>query len=147
MTRNLDLYKELYGDKVPKRRYSQRSTKTPVYVPTEKEDAKKLIQWAYTQPILKDVILHIPNEGQRHPWQGRELNLIGMRAGVSDFFIPVPRGGYHGLWVELKRQARSTVSDLQQAWLDKMLALDYAAHVAYGFDDAKKIISNYLVLV
>jgi hypothetical protein len=143
--RYLHLVGQLYGNsKPPNSLKVKRSTTTTGLVPTEKEDAKKLIQWAYTQPLIRDLIIHIPNEGKRTAWEGRSLALMGLRAGVSDFFLPLPRGRFHGAWLELKRAKGGRLSDVQQDWINKMLKLDYAAYVAYGFDDAVKMLEEYL---
>lgn len=111
---------------------------------TEAEETIALIDWAKHHPILQDIIVHIPNEAKRTPQLGRYLKRIGMRAGVSDILIPYPTQKYHGLWIEMKRKKKYTIKDEQRYWIDKMNQLGYLAVIALGFDDAKKIIEDYL---
>lgn len=95
-------------------------------------------------PQIADIIIHIPNEGKRTPWEGKLLQRMGLRRGVSDFFIPLPRRCSHGLWIELKPMAGRKPSIEQLLWIDKMRALDFEAHVAYGWIEAKMFIESYL---
>lgn len=76
--------------------------------------------------------------------EGAYLVKIGLRKGVSDFFLPLPRKNLHGLWIELKRTKKAKVSKEQLAWLDKMNSLGYAAHIAYGWVHAMNIVCAYL---
>lgn len=48
-------------------------------------------------------VVHIPNEGKRSERYGAELKRLGMRKGFPDLFIPQSKKGYHGLFIELKR--------------------------------------------
>lgn len=112
-------------------------------VATEYQHAKAYIHWCMLNPLLRDVVIHIPNEGKRSTHGGYGLKLIGLRPGVSDFFIPVPVDPYHGLWLELKTvKGRLTVPQCE--WIAKMKVRSYAAYVAYGWDEAKTITEEYL---
>lgn len=114
--------------------------------PTETQEHIALMDWVNLHPVLKRLMIHIPNEGKRSPWLGAKLKRMGLRKGVSDFFLPFPRSKYHGLWIELKRDAKSAKTPEQIEWIDYMKALDYAAHFAYGFESAQSIILDYLKL-
>ena len=75
--------------------------------------------------------------------------------GYPDLFIAYPSKGYHGLFIELKK-------DISEVWRKDMIMvssshireqaavlqylnnLDYKATFAFGFDHAKKIIDEYL---
>lgn len=54
-----------------------------------------------------EMIYHIPNEGKRK--NGAKLKRIGLRKGVPDLCMPVPRMGFHGNLkkIALKRQVKS----------------------------------------
>lgn len=43
----------------------------------------------------------------------------GLKAGVPDLFWPVARGGYHGMFIELK-VGRNQLSPEQQTWIDRL---------------------------
>ncbi len=46
---------------------------------------------------------HIPNGGERNLAVAGKLKAEGVKAGVWDLFLPLPRGGYHGLYIEMKK--------------------------------------------
>jgi len=87
----------------------------------------------------------IPNGGHRNKATAARLKREGVLPGVCDIHLPVPRGIYHGLWIELK------VGDNQptkaQCWfMAEMKKHGYFACVARGFEDARQIIELYLKL-
>lgn len=47
------------------------------------------------------MIYHIPNEGKRK--NGAKLKRIGLRKGIPDLCLPVPKMGFNGLYIELKK--------------------------------------------
>ena len=59
----------------------------------------------------------IPNGGHRHIQVARRLKAEGVKPGVPDICLPVPRGNWSGLYIELKT-ARGTVSKAQRGWLE-----------------------------
>ena len=87
----------------------------------------------------------IPNGGARHVAVGRKLKAEGVKRGVPDIFLPVARGRFHGLFVEMKT-ATGVVSKEQDGWIDRLLYQGYAAHVCRGWDDARQMIERYLSL-
>lgn len=97
---------------------------------------------------LVPYVMHIPNEGKRNVWIGKQLKDMGMRPGVSDIFAAVPRGTYHGLWIELKakradgRYGKATIEQL--IFIDDMLHQGYQAKVCNGCDEAIRVLLEYL---
>lgn len=87
---------------------------------------------------------HSPNEGIRKPQYVVKLKRMGMSVGFPDFFIYEPRGGYHGLAIELKRRKCGRVTEEQKKCLKELSERGYYATVCYGFDDAKAVIDRYL---
>ena len=47
----------------------------------------------------------IPNGGNRNIVTATKLKAEGVKAGVPDLCLPVPRGGYHGMYLEMKKIA------------------------------------------
>lgn len=114
-------------------------------IATEFQECKAFFQWALLNPLIRDILIHIPNEGKRSLSTGSHYKLIGLRSGVSDYYLPLPsRKGHHGLWIELKRVSGSKTTDSQLKWIDKMRNLGYAAEIAYGAKQAIDIVIEYL---
>lgn len=105
-----------------------------------------LFQWAaYMQgqyPELK-LMYHIPNEGKRSRSTGARMKREGLKPGVPDICLPVPRGGFHGLYVEMK-VGRNKTTDNQDFWLEALKKQGYSTAVCYGWEAAAKVILKYL---
>lgn len=115
---------------------------------TEKQEQTALITRAYYHPITKDYLWASANGGSRHPWEGRSLKLQGVKAGIPDLFLAYPSGEFHGLFIELKRlkPKRGILTAEQIIMLNRLKKVGYAVHVAYGWEDAWKIIKSYLAI-
>ena len=77
---------------------------------------------------------------------GAMLNSMGRKKGVSDWLVMIPRGEYHGLFIELKRCHTGTISKEQNAFILHQESLCYRCVVAHGFRAALKAIEDYLNL-
>lgn len=62
-------------------------------------EQEAVIEWC---DIKRIPIVHIPNEGKRSAAYAARLKRMGLRPGFPDLFIPVVRGRYHGLFIEMK---------------------------------------------
>ena len=115
-------------------------------IPTEDEEQIWLFSWAalnmYRFPELR-LMYHIPNGGKRSKSEAVRFKAMGVKAGVSDIFLSVARGGYHGLYIELKAQD-GRVSVPQRDFLEDIKREGYAGFVAYSGEEAAQIIENYL---
>lgn len=116
-------------------------------LPTEDQEQAAVIQWRDLMvqqfPDLEDLI-HIPNGGLRSKSEAVRFKRLGVRPGVSDLFLPAPRGKYHGLWIEMKRQKGGKLSPDQKDWLDRMNRKGYLAVRADGAEEACEILYRYL---
>lgn len=90
------------------------------------------------------MLFAIPNWfGTRTARQGARAKAEGRRKGVPDLCLPVPKGRYHGLFIEMKAGTnRATVE--QRAWLDALQKLGYYANVCVGWETAREEITAYL---
>ena len=128
---------------------SARRTSAKMQLPVASEDTEQicLMRWARASsaamPELK-MLVHIANERKCTPAQGQRLREMGVRKGMPDLFLFVPRGSYHGLAVEMKRTRGGVVSDEQREMLAALEAMGYAASVARGWEQASDIISDYI---
>ena len=66
----------------------------------------------------------------------------GMLSGVPDLFLPVPKNGYHGLFIEMKSE-KGRLSTNQTFFLSKVELLGYKIAVCYSANEAIKTIENY----
>lgn len=67
----------------------------------------------------------------------------GMLSGVPDLFLPVPKNGFHGLYIEMKSE-KGRVSVSQSRFLSVTNELGYQSIVCYSSEDAIKKINEYL---
>lgn len=113
----------------------------------EDEHQAALFRWAGLMqrqwPELR-WLHHVPNGGLRSPRTAARLQRQGVRKGVPDICLPVPRRGYHGLYCELKRPGRHSVSPAQREWLQALAEHGYFAVVAVGWEEARAQIVGYL---
>lgn len=118
-----------------------------VSVPTESVEQQCLFRWAAFQigryPELK-LLYHVPNGGSRKKSEAGRFKAEGVKAGVPDLCLPVARGCYHGLYIELKRLKHSKTSEDQKAWLAQLTEQRYCAVVCKGWEAAAKVITEYL---
>lgn len=125
----------------------RRMQKNKMPVPTEAQEQMTLFSWAAMQsgkyPEL-NLLYHVPNGGSRHKAEAGRLRAEGVKAGVPDLCLPVARGQYHGLYIELKRQRGGRTSDHQSEWLDALSAQGYKAALCYGWEQAAGTIIEYL---
>jgi hypothetical protein len=100
-------------------------------------------------PQFAHLLIHIPNGGSRkNAYEGYRLKRQGVKAGVSDLFLPVARGGFFGLWIEFKAEPPfdAAVSTSQKEWISEMLGQGYQACVRMGSNAALATLSAYLKL-
>lgn len=114
---------------------------------TESQEQQLLFEWAALSagrwPELA-LMYHIPNGGSRSKSEAGRFRAEGVKAGVPDICLPAARGGYHGLYIELKRIKGSRVSTAQQGWIAALRDQGYYACVCKGWDDAAHVIKKYL---
>ncbi|KVP40111.1 hypothetical protein WJ87_04730 [Burkholderia ubonensis] len=131
---------------VPKKARPSRARKNEA---EGEEQAQLIKQFRAEYPDIGELLIHIPNGGYRkNAFEGWRLKEQGVRAGVSDLFLPVARGGFFGLWIEFKAAPPNdaAVSDKQKEWVELMQAQGYSAHVCLGVAAAMKVLAEYLAL-
>jgi len=112
----------------------------------EHEEQAALFQWAsYSKAKYPELrwMFAVPNGGYRPVQVAKKLRAEGVKAGVPDIFLPVPIGGYHGLWIEMKYGTNKPTSE-QEDWLEYLGKAGYMAVVCYGWDKAKDVVLEYL---
>lgn len=88
-------------------------------------------------------LLAIPNGGQRSAREGARLKAEGVKAGVSDLLLPLRRGGFAGLWLEMKAPGEKP-NPRQRAWIERMRLAGYRAEWRDDWQKAAQVITDYL---
>jgi hypothetical protein len=121
--------------------------KDPKMLPSEGQEQATLFSWARMMegryPELR-LMFHVPNGGGRSKAEAGRFKMEGVKAGVPDIFLPVPRGNFHGMFVEMKKRKGGKVSAEQKVWISELNAQGYYAVVACGWDEASSCIIDYL---
>lgn len=119
-------------------------------VATEREEQTALFAWARVlqrkHPELRWLYASMNGLAASSKGEAQRAKAAGMKAGVPDISLPVPSGGYFGLYIELKRKngERFDLSTNQLDWLQGLKNNGYRAEVAFGWEHAKNIILDYL---
>lgn len=117
-----------------------------------KEDGHQyaLLLWSQ-QPSVRArypelcMLYHVENERRCTPQQAARRKRMGVKRGVPDLCLPVQRGGYAGLYLELKKPG-GRLSESQQWWQEHLELQGYRAAVCYGWEEARKCLEKYLNL-
>lgn len=113
---------------------------------TEHDHQSALIRWANIQKAVipeLGLLYAIPNGGKRHIGTARKLKAEGVKSGVPDLNLPVPRQGCHGFFIEMKAD-KGKVSPAQKDWIDALIKQGYRVDVCYGWEAAKAALIDYL---
>lgn len=119
---------------------------------TEHEEQVNVFRWAgdcasygiYPELALMFAIPNVSYGGTRRDlFRGMKLKAEGRKAGVPDIFLPVPRGDYCGLFVEMKKIG-GAVNAIQKDWIKELNEQGYLAIVCYGCQEAIAEIEKYL---
>lgn len=118
------------------------------YKSCEEIEQINLFRWAeFAERIYPELKLmyHVPNEGKRSASTGSRLKQAGLKPGVPDIVLPVARGGYIGLYIELK-YGRNKATENQKMWLRELRDQRHLTSVCYGWEQAKDLIESYMKL-
>lgn len=107
---------------------------------TEAQEQRAVVEYL---DWLKVPYYHVPNERKCSPQQGAQLKRLGVKAGVPDICIPVPMGGYHALYIEMKSKT-GRASMPQRQWIRTLRRYGNYADICYGADEAIALISHYM---
>lgn len=115
----------------------------------ELSEQQAVIEWCEWHsgryPELKS-IFHITNEGKRSIAGGAQLKKAGLKSGVPDLCLPCAHGGYHALYIEMKKDGSCKPTEKQKEWIDLLYQQGNFAVVCNSADDAIEIIKAYTSL-
>jgi hypothetical protein len=114
-------------------------------------EAIALMTWwsleANRRKIDQRLLIHIPNEGRvGGPGQmraGYKKKLEGLRAGTPDYVLCIPKGEWHGFWLEIKSK-NGRVSPMQDEMLNLLHSQGYKTGVYFDWWVARAEIEEYL---
>src|ERR1017187_9201799 len=91
-------------------------------------------------PELK-YLFAMPSGGLRDKITAGRMKAAGTKVGIPDIFLPVKRGGYSGLWIELKKVKGKTAAGKptkeQLEWICFLQSQGFGAMVCVGYIQAK----------
>lgn len=120
-------------------------------LPTESQEQAAVVSWFDLQhPRLSPHLFAVPNgawlagSNRQRAALVNKMKKEGMRSGVPDLILALPRGGYHGLFIEMKRLKGGTISEPQKKYMETLNEHGYLAVVCRGSDSAIGEIKEYL---
>jgi hypothetical protein len=124
---------------------------------TEHAHQVALFMWVqqtgqYQYPLLKRLFA-IPNGGLRHPVTSNRLKAEGVKAGVSDLFLPVPvwttdalrssRIAFCGCFIEMKKPGATTTVE-QDEFITFARSVGFYCAVCHGWEVARDVLLEYI---
>ena len=119
-----------------------RRPRVVIFVVSEAQEQEVVVQYCDLTHIP---CFHIPNGGYRHIQTAYNLKKQGVKPGVPDLCIPVARGKYHGLYIEMKSK-KGRLSQRQADWIAELRKQGYCAYCCFGAKDAITLIDRYMSL-
>ena len=89
-------------------------------------------------PEIAELIFHIKNESTT------AHKKIGVNPGIPDYFLPIARNGYHGLFIEFKKPGGKLLKD-QVEKIALLREQGYKCHIVYGWLEGVQVIEDYLL--
>lgn len=112
----------------------------------EAMEQRVVIEWCrlqeHTYPEL-ELIYHVPNGGSRNKIEAANLKRQGVKAGVPDLVLAVPKKGFHGLYIEMKH-GNNKPTKAQGIWLNRLSKQGYKCKVCYSATEAIEAIKDYI---
>lgn len=112
----------------------------------ESGNQEALFEWAAYNIVRfpeLEYMHHVPNGGKRDKATAIALKRQGVKAGVPDIVLPVARGDWHGLYIELK-VGENKPTDNQKRWIKFLDEQGYYVTVCYGWQQAAREVEEYL---
>lgn len=120
--------------------------KSAIKPPPEHIEAKHLMHVVriaeFGTPALR-MLYAVPNGGDRNKAVAGKMKAEGVKSGVPDYCLPVARGGFHGLYIELK-SLTGYASAEQKNWIEALRTEGYRAEVCRGWEQAWAVLREYL---
>lgn len=122
--------------------------------PKELADTKQAEHWLQVRlfymlereyPELYDYFFAVPNGGLRTKKTASRLKSEGQKKGISDILGMVPKGRYHGMFLEVKTEKGRPTAE-QRAVLERFEGQGYHCVVCRGFEACWSALVAFLML-
>lgn len=114
---------------------------------SEFEHQATVIQWANLQAKCGRRELELLHASQNGLWttpaQAGKAKAAGMKSGVPDLHLPVARGGFIGLWIEMKSE-RGRLQESQVWWHDRLVSEGALVALCFNAGQAIDALTEYL---
>lgn len=109
---------------------------------TEHDLQVSCIRWLrFTYPNI--LCYAIPNGGYRTYTTACAMVAEGVLSGIPDLHIPMPRGGYASLYIEMKNGKRGVISEHQKAMIPRLQELGNKVVVCRTLEEFQRAIEEY----
>lgn len=109
---------------------------------SEHDLQRSYFDWARLHPEARRAYA-IPNAAKRSPRLAAYMIAEGLRKGVLDIHLPLPRGGCAGLWIEMKA-GKNTMTPEQAQEAQRLADDGYAVYVCWDSVDAIEVTQEYI---
>jgi len=114
----------------------------------EATECRALIEWrdkigVHRYPELA-LLYHIPNGGYRHAWTAHQLRRQGVKPGIPDYHLPVARGRFFSLYIEMKREDGGLLEPEQSAVHALLRGQGNRVELCLGWEPAVAVPEEYL---
>lgn len=127
----------------------------------EEAEQAAFVEWAQYQRSESGqlLIMAIPNgsylagDPKQRAFQMARLKKAGLKTGAGDLFVAAARGGWHGLFIEMKKcrddfrtaaEANAAPTEEQLQFGEMATRAGYRYIVCYGFEEAMAALIAYL---
>lgn len=123
------------------------TTNTRRLLGTEHQEQCVVIKWAcYREMAFPELkLLHSSTNGvHANSVQAvMKLKREGMKNGIPDLHLPVPKGEYVSLYIEMKVRNNKPTTD-QLTWIEQLRLWGNRVEVCYGASEAIAVLIDYL---
>lgn len=135
--------RKLKRPQIERKRTPATAPKEPSESQSQQATVKWWAQYALHREIPQITLMAFPMQGARTARNGARLKAEGMRAGISDMFLALPREDFAGLWIENKT-SKGRLTETQIAFQNVMARNGYKVVTCRSSDETKKEIKAYL---
>lgn len=111
---------------------------------TESQIQKDCVRWFRLQyPAIEPLFFAVPNGGARNAWTAKIMKDEGVRAGVADLVLLLPRSGFAYLCIEMKKPGGKQSES--QVEFQKMVEKAKGRYViCYSLNEFVKAVRGYI---